>query len=81
MSITYQVGRLLAVDEADPELPSLHDATSAALRESDIDQSTPYGVWTGQDHGSELVAIAYQGDLYSGPPLMTANCHTKARST
>jgi hypothetical protein len=63
--MTYQVGKLLQLDEADPELPSLQDATAAALRESDIDHAMPYGVWTGQDHGSELVAIAYQGYLFN----------------
>jgi hypothetical protein len=65
MTITCQVGALLTLDEADPELPSLQDATAIALRESDVDQNTPYGVWTGQEHGSELVAIAYQGYLFT----------------
>lgn len=61
---TYQVGELLSIDNADPELPSLQEATALALRESDIDQKVPFGVWTGQEHGSELVAIAYQGYLF-----------------
>lgn len=64
MDLTYQVGALLNLDPADPELPCLQDATAIALRESDTDQRIPFGVWTGQDHGSELVAIAFQGYLF-----------------
>lgn len=64
--ITYQVGKLLHLDNLDPELPSLQAATAVALCESDTDDRTPFGVWTGQTHGSELVAIAYQGYLYIG---------------
>ena len=63
-TMTYQVGALLKLDQADPELSSEQDATSLALRESDVDQNTPFGVWTGQEHGSELLAIAYQGTLF-----------------
>lgn len=65
MPITYQVGALLSIGLTDPELPSLQDATAIALRDSDVDQRQPFGVWTGQNHGSELVAIAYQGCLFS----------------
>lgn len=68
MSISYQVGALLSLDAADPELPTLQDSTATALRESDIDQKQPFGVWTGQEHGSELVAIAYQGYLFTSTP-------------
>ena len=35
-----------------------------ALAESNRDQTNAFGVWTGQDHGSELMAIAYQGELF-----------------
>jgi len=66
VTITYQVGALLSIDAADPELSSLQDATATALRESDVDQNQPFGVWTGQEHGSEMVAIAYQGYLFTG---------------
>lgn len=65
MTITYQVGALLSLDDADPELPSRQAAIATALRESDVDQKQPFGVWTGQAHGSELVAIAYQGNLFA----------------
>lgn len=64
MSVTYQVGALINWKTSDSELPTLQDATAIALRDSDVDQNAPYGVWTGQDHGSELVAIAYQGTLF-----------------
>lgn len=64
MSITYQVGHLTNIDDADPELGSEQSAIELALSESTRDDSNPYGVWTGQEHGSELVAIAYQGQLF-----------------
>jgi hypothetical protein len=65
MVTTYQVGELINRKTNDPEFTTLQDATATALRDSDIDPFTVYGVWTGQDHGSELVAIAYQGTLFT----------------
>lgn len=64
MSITYQVGKLLFWTINDPEISSMQEATEVALRESESDQNNPFGIWTGQSHGSELVAIAYQGNIY-----------------
>lgn len=64
MSLTYQVGRLTHIDPADPQLPDEKAAHDLALAESRRDENCPFGVWTGQDHGSELVAIAYQGQLF-----------------
>ncbi|MDH0342025.1 hypothetical protein [Chromobacterium haemolyticum] len=64
MSITYQVGQLTMIDEADPELPNEQAAIELAIAESERDDKSPFGVWTGQSHGSELVAIAYQGQLF-----------------
>jgi hypothetical protein len=35
-----------------------------ARLESERDDKKAFGVWTGQEHGSELVAIAYQGEVF-----------------
>lgn len=64
MTITYQVGELLRLDHADPEIDMQSAAINLAISESERAQETPFGVWTGQEHGSELVAIAYQGQIF-----------------
>lgn len=64
MTITYQVGELLRLDHADPELDTHAAAINLAVSESIREQETPFGIWTGQGHGSELVAIAYQGQIF-----------------
>jgi len=61
---TYQVGHLLNIDPADPELDDEHKAKELAMAESEREHTSAFGVWTGQDHGSELIAIAYQGELF-----------------
>ncbi|WP_321820918.1 MULTISPECIES: hypothetical protein [unclassified Burkholderia] len=63
-AITYQVGDLLRIDPADPEFAEVGPAIALALSESTRDESRVYAVWTGQEHGSELIAIAYQGDVF-----------------
>ncbi|WP_199033342.1 hypothetical protein [Ralstonia sp. ASV6] len=62
--MTYQVGNLLAFDPADPELDDEGQAMALAVSESDRDRERAFAVWTGQEHGSELIAIAYQGELF-----------------
>ncbi len=64
MTTTYQVGRLIEIDAADPKLSDETAALKLAVSESIRDETTAFGVWTGQDHGSELVAIAYMGELF-----------------
>lgn len=64
MSTKYQVGHLTRIDQADPELASETAAIQLAISESRRDETSPYGIWTGQDFGSELVALAYQGQLF-----------------
>lgn len=59
----YQVGHLIHYDEDDPTFDKLKDAQKYAIEKS-IDDS-PYGIWTGQDEGSELDAIVYGGVVYS----------------
>lgn len=65
MSVTFQVGDLMCIDPADPEIPSERDAITLALKESSRDDSKVFAVWTGQEHGSELIALAYQGDVFT----------------
>ena len=64
MTIKFQVGHLTKIDPADPQLDSEAAAIDLAISESRRDDSSPYGIWTGQEDGSELVAIAYQGQLF-----------------
>lgn len=64
MSMTFQVGNLLRIDPADPELLDEKSAVALAVRESNRDDAKVFAVWTGQEHGSELVALAYQGDVF-----------------
>lgn len=62
--MAYQVGRLLSIDPADPEIGDAQQAIRVARDESRRETTTPYGVWTGQDDGPELVAIAYRGQVF-----------------
>ncbi|CAB3754320.1 hypothetical protein [Paraburkholderia humisilvae] len=64
MAITFQVGELTNFDPADPEIAEEQGAIALALRESRQYESRIFAVWTGQDHGSELIAIAYQGEIF-----------------
>jgi hypothetical protein len=64
MGMTYQVGELTNFDPADPELAGEHQAIALALSESNRDEKRTFAVWTGQNHGSELIAIAYQGEVF-----------------
>lgn len=62
--VTWQVGELTRFDPADPELASKEEAIEMARIESRRHEERIYGVWTGQDHGSELVAIVYEGEVF-----------------
>lgn len=59
--ITYQVGALLDFRGTDIEVAGLPEAHIEADRLMGLDWDRPVGVWTGQQHGSELVEIWYQG--------------------
>lgn len=58
----YQVGDLMDFKEDDPVYEKLVIAQEMALKDSGI---FPVGVWTGQEHGSELIAIAYERELFT----------------
>lgn len=58
----YQVGSLQFFKPDDPEFESYADALNEAVNLS-IDD-TAYGVWTGQQEGSELLAIVYGGEIF-----------------
>lgn len=62
--LTYQVGHLTNIDPADPELADQRKAIALAIAESDRDQASAFRVWTGQEHGSVLIGIAYQSELF-----------------
>lgn len=58
---TYQVGALLDFRGTDIEVDGLPEAHIEADRLMRLDWVRPVGIWTGQQHGSELVEIWYQG--------------------
>lgn len=59
--ITYQIGALLDFRGSDIEVADLPAAHLQAGKLMDADWNSPVGIWTGQQHGSELVEIWYQG--------------------
>ncbi len=60
--MSYQVGHLIHFDKNDPTFETLEEAHIYAIEQS-IDDS-PYGIWTSQEEGSELQAIAYGSQIY-----------------
>lgn len=64
--ITYQVGALLDFRGTDIEVAGLPAAHLEADRLMGLDWERPVGIWTGQQHGSELVEIWYQGGQFRG---------------
>ena len=60
----YQVGNLEAVQEDDPVFEDLVEAQNVALDRSQY-RECAQGIWTSQQEGSEIVAIAYQGSLFT----------------
>lgn len=64
VSMTYQVAPLDGPYNADDrEFNSLEEAQANVLPHHGH-EGVILGVWTGQDHGSELVAIRFQGRWY-----------------
>ena len=60
----YQIGDLEDFQEADPEFEDNQEAIRQAIERSRY-RDCAQGVWTSQAEGSDVVAIAYQGDLFS----------------
>ncbi len=58
----YQVGSLLYYKQDDPTFEDREEAIDYAVDWSVDDDA--YGVWAGQDEGSELLAIVYQGEVF-----------------
>ena len=60
----YQVGDLEAFQEDDPEFEDLIEAQNVALDRSRY-RDCAQGIWTSQQEDSDVVAIAYQGSLFT----------------
>ena len=58
----YQIGSLQNFKVDDPEFGDFWEAVEWAT-ELSIDDSL-YGVWTSQSEGSDLLAIAYGGEVF-----------------
>ena len=66
--VAYQVGDLLAFQENDPVFTgecAYSAALAQALTWSEKNTDTPYGLWTSQDDGSELLAIVHNGEVFT----------------
>lgn len=63
-TITYQIGDLQDFRGTDIEVSDLPSAHIEAQRLMQLAWETPIGIWTGQQHGSELVEIWYQGQQF-----------------
>ena len=63
---TYPVGDLLDFRGTDIEVASLAAAHLESDRLMALDWERPVGIWTGHQHGSELVEIWYQGGQFRG---------------
>ena len=57
--VSYQVGNVAFLDMDDPEFEKLKDAYNYAHTIGGDD--SVIGIWTSQKHGSELIALIYQG--------------------
>ena len=57
----YQSGELVNPKEDDPTFETYSEAFKHVLHSSDL---SPQGIWTGQEDGSELVAIVWEGASY-----------------
>ena len=60
----YQVGDLTAFMDNDPEFDTREAAFDYAATYSDDHYEDVLGIWTSQDDGSELIAIAHNGELF-----------------
>ena len=60
----YQTGDIRHLSAHDPEHADRASAERDALARSARDPEGFFGVWRGQDEGSELLAIAHEGSLF-----------------
>ena len=58
----YQVGKLEYCERDDPNFENWKEAVDSAVDKS-MDDSV-YAIWRGQEEGSELLAIVYQGEVF-----------------
>ena len=58
----YQVGELLHYEEDDPQFKELKTAISYAVHHSYNDR--PWGIWTSQNDGGELLIIVYMQEVF-----------------
>ena len=62
--MTYQVGELIHFREDDPVFDNEDAAYAHAYKLSDESDELVIGIWTGQEEGSEPLAIVYCGEVY-----------------
>jgi hypothetical protein len=62
----YQTGDIRYLEDGDPVHSNREDAEQAAITLSRTDPDGFFGVWTGPDDGSELLAIVHAGRVYRG---------------
>jgi hypothetical protein len=68
--VKYQVGKIHDLKDDDPVFDSLSEAYDYALKQ---ERGEPpgylgqvfWGVWTDQDSGGELLAIVFQGEVFT----------------
>ena len=58
----YQVGDLLHYEDDDPQFDALEVAIKHAAQQSYDDR--PWGIWTGQNDGGELLVIVYMQEVF-----------------
>lgn len=59
----YQVGHLVHYQSDDPVFDNLESAERFAL-EASAGTDMPYGIWSTQEEGSEIIEIVYQGNFF-----------------
>lgn len=62
--MTYQVGDLMNFGDNDPVFDTLQAAADHARKLSEDEYESTFGLWTGQEDGSELLAIFHAGEGY-----------------
>lgn len=62
----YQTGDIRYLEDGDPVHSNRAEAEQAAIARSRADPDGFFGVWTGPDDGSELLAIVHAGRVYRG---------------
>jgi hypothetical protein len=60
----YQIGELLTPKSDDQEITELDEAEKMALAVSNLGYNRVQGIWTSQENGGHLVAIAFDGEVF-----------------